>query len=178
MSRKDDFIWKAIQVVCWLIFVGLCVQTGALVFNYVYSLLKPIATHNLYMGLDLSQLYSQSITNYSLLFSFAIALSALKAVAFYFVLKLFNKLKLVNPFTEIVSGLISTISYYAFAVGILGFIAHHFTKHLIHRGYDVNLIERYWDDSGAYLMMAAILFVIALVFQKGIELQTENDLTV
>jgi len=178
MSTKNNFIWNAIQIICWIIFAGLCVQTGALLFNFIYSLFKPIATHNLHLGLDLSSIYTQNITNYVFLFSFIIAISTIKAVVFYFVLKLFTKLKLVKPFTETVSAYISTISYYAFSVGIVSHIAHHFTKHLIHKGYDVNTVERYWNDSTAYLMLSAILFVIALIFQKGIELQNENDLTV
>jgi len=48
----------------------------------------------------------------------------------------------------------------------------------LEKGYNIDLIERYWNDGGAYLMMSAILFVIALIFKKGIELQNENDLTV
>ena len=178
MSKRNNLIWKAIQAICWLIFVGLCIQTGALLFNFIYSLFRPSATHNLHLGLDLSKIYGQSTTVYVLLFSLVIALSALKATVFYFVLRLFTRLKLIKPFTEIVSLLISKISYYSFSVGILSYIAHQFTKNLMHKGYDVNLVERYWNDSDAYLMMSAILFAIALIFQKGIELQNENDLTV
>jgi Protein of unknown function (DUF2975) len=178
MSRRNDFVWKAIQTLCWLIFAGLCVQTGALLFNYVYSLFRPIATQNLHLGLNLSALYDQSKTIYSLLFFLIIAISALKAVVFYFVLKIFTKIKLVKPFTGVVSDLITTISYYAFAVGGLSYLAHEFAQKISGKGYDINMVERYWSDSGAYLMMAAILFVIALIFKKGIELQNENDLTV
>lgn len=178
MTKSNDFIWNAIQVICWFIFAGLCVQTGALLFNYIYSLFRPIATNNLHLGLDLSVIYEQSITIYSVLFSLVIAISTLKAVVFYFVLRLFKKLKLVKPFTETVSALISNISYYAFSVGVLSYVAHQFTKNLSHKGYDVNVISRYWNDNDAYLMMAAILFVIALIFRKGIELQNESELTV
>jgi hypothetical protein len=39
-------------------------------------------------------------------------------------------------------------------------------------------MERFWNDSGAYLMMSAVLFVVSLVFRKGLELQNETDLTV
>ncbi|MBK6785530.1 MAG: DUF2975 domain-containing protein [Saprospiraceae bacterium] len=52
------------------------------------------------------------------------------------------------------------------------------TQRLIHSGYEVNQIEEYWNDIAAFLMMAAILFVISQIFRKGIELQNENDLTV
>jgi hypothetical protein len=39
-------------------------------------------------------------------------------------------------------------------------------------------VEKYWDDTAAFLMMAAIIFVISQIFNKGIELQRENELTV
>jgi hypothetical protein len=94
------------------------------------------------------------------------------------VLKIFKSIKLVKPFTGVVSDLITTISYYAFAVGMLGYLASEFAQKISGKGYNINIVERYWSDSGAYLMMSAILFVIAMIFQKGIELQTENDLTV
>ncbi|HMO33628.1 MAG TPA: hypothetical protein PKE63_05390 [Lacibacter sp.] len=178
MSKRNGFIYKAIQTLCWLIFAGLCVQTGALLFNFIYSLFRPVATHNLHLGLDLSQLYEQSLSLYILLFGLLLALSALKAVVFYFVLRLFKKLTLTRPFTATVAGLVTTISSVAFSVGALSYLAHQFTQRLTQKGYGVNQVERYWNDSDAYFMMAAILFAIALVLKRGIELQQETDLTV
>jgi hypothetical protein len=178
MSKTNDFIWNAIQVVCWLIFAGLCVQSGALIFNYIYSLFRPIATHNLHLGLDLSELYKQSQWLYTCVFSFVIAISIIKSIVFYYVLRLFKEIKLTQPFTTEVSVLISKISYHAFSIGVVGYVANRFVKSLIQKSYNVGDVSRYWDDIAAYLMMSAILFVIALIFKKGIELQTENDLTV
>lgn len=178
MSKKNNFIWKAIQTICWLIFAGYSVQTGALMFNFVYSLFNPVATHNLHLGLDLSQLYSNSQLVYVFVFVLIIVISALKAFVFFIVLKLFKKLNLVKPFSENVSSIISKITYYAFAIGIISIISQQLIQRLIQKGFNVGVVERYWNDGGTYLMMSAILFVIALIFQKGIELQNENDLTV
>lgn len=178
MSKRNGFIWNAIQTICWLIFAGYCVQTGALLFNYIFSLFKPVATHNLHLGLDLSELYSKSKVIYTLVFVVIIVISALKGYVFYLVLKLFRMLNLMKPFSENVSTFISKITYNAFTIGVISFIAQQLVKKLYVRGYDVGLVERYWNDGVAYLMMSAILFVIALIFQKGIELQSENDLTI
>jgi uncharacterized membrane protein YjgN (DUF898 family) len=178
MTKRNAFTWQAIQVICWLIFAGLCVQSGALIFNFIYSLFKPIATHNLHLGLDLSTLYTQSKTLYVVLFSLAILVSTVKAVVFYFVLRLFKNLTLSKPFTENIANTIATITFYAFGVGLISYLSHQFTQKLTAKAYDVSIIERYWNDGGAYLMMSAILFVITLLFKKGIELQNENDLTV
>lgn len=45
-------------------------------------------------------------------------------------------------------------------------------------GYKVSHIEAYWADIASFLMMAAIVFVISQIFNKGLEIQNENDLTV
>jgi hypothetical protein len=178
MSKRNNFIWKGIQVICWLIFLSYCIQTGALLFNYIFSLFKPIATHNLHLALDLSELYDKSLSIYTLVFTIIMALSALKAYVFFITLKLFKSLNLVKPFSENVSAIITKITYLTFSIGIISIIAQVLVSRLSEKGYNSSLAERYWDDGGAYLAMTAILFAIALIFNKGIELQKENDLTV
>jgi len=178
MTKRNDFIWKAIQTICWLIFAGYCIQTGALLFNYIFSLFKPITTNNLHLGLDLSNLYIKSKIIYTIVFLLIISISALKAYVLYVALKLFKSLNLAKPFSVAVSAIISKITYYTFSIGIISLIALQFGKRILSRGYDVGLAERYWNDGGAYLVMSAILFLIALIFKKGVELQSENDLTV
>jgi len=178
MSGRNDFIWKALNVITWVIFTGFCIQTGTLLFNYIFSLFEPVATYNLDLGLNLYKIYSQSKVIYTCLFSFAIILSLLKAYLFFLVIKIFMKLNLVKPFSEEISVYISRIGYCALSAGIIGLLAHQYTKRILHKGFEVNIIERYWDSSEAYLLMAAILFVIAMIFKKGIEIQNENDLTV
>ncbi|MBX2901680.1 MAG: DUF2975 domain-containing protein [Cyclobacteriaceae bacterium] len=178
MTKRNDFIWNAIQTVCWLIFAGFCVQTGALVFNYAYSLFRPVATHDLHLGLDLSELYNKNIAVYTVLFVIIVALSALKAYVFYTVIRIFKMLNLVKPFSDQVHQFILKTTYYAFTIGVISFVAHEIVKKLEAKDYQVGVIERYWNDSGAYFIMSAILFVIALIFKKGIEMQNESDLTV
>jgi hypothetical protein len=88
------------------------------------------------------------------------------------------KLNLVKPFDVEIAKLIEKISFEAFAIAIVSIVAHQYTKMLIQSGYEVSHVEKYWNDTAAFLMMAAIIFVISQIFKKGIELQNENDLTV
>lgn len=178
MSIKIKFLWNALNVASWIIFLGFCIQTGALIFNYIFSLYKPIATQNLHLGLNLSEIYEQSKFLYTSLFSLVIVLSAIKAHLFFLVVKIFMKMNLVKPFSEEMSKYISKIGYYALSIGLLGYIAYQYSKGLIRKGYNVDAIDYYWNDSDAFLLMSAILFVIAMIFRKGIELQNENELTV
>jgi hypothetical protein len=178
MSAKNDFILKALNVVSWIIFIGLCIEAGALIFNFIFTLFKPIATQNIYKGLNLSELYEMKFAHYIGLMGFVVVLSILKAYLFYLVVKIFMKLNLVKPFNVEIAQLIEKISFEAFGIAIVSIVAHEYTKQLIQSGYEVSSIETYWDDTAAFLMMAAIIFVISQLFKKGIELQNENDLTV
>jgi hypothetical protein len=178
MSKRNYYIWNGIQVVCWLIFIGYCIQSGTLIFNYLFSLFKPIATHNLHLGLDLSELYLKSKSIYTIIFAVIILISTLKAYLFYTALSLFKTVNLTNPFSENVLIVITKITAITVSIGISSILSHEIGYRLAEKGFNLGVVERYWNDGGGYLAMTAILFVISLIFKKGIELQNENDLTI
>jgi hypothetical protein len=89
-----------------------------------------------------------------------------------------HKLDLSKPFNSIVSGEITKISYCTFSIGILSYIARQTAENLQHRGYAVDNLNQFWGDSQAFILMAAVIYVIATIFKKGVEIQNENDLTV
>lgn len=178
MLPTQQFVWKATQTIIYIIFIGLCIETGALLFNFVYSFFQPIATKNLYLGLNLYELHAKSVENYVGIFSCILIISFLKCSLFFKTIQLFKQLNFVKPFSESISKRIEQINVVAFNVGLIGYIAHHYAKRLVRKGFDIHDVETFWNDNGAYLLMAAIIYIIAMIFKKGIELQNENDLTV
>lgn len=178
MSPKTDLVTQFLHVISWIIFIGLCIKTGTLIFNYTFMQFHVYEPENLYLILDLTKLFEQDQVLFGLLFSLAIGVTAMKAYTFYLITQIFTNLNLHKPFSDKISNLISTISYYIFSVGILGALSHRFQQGLSKRGYEVESAGQYWNDYDAYLMMAAVVFVIAQIFKKGLELQSENDLTV
>ncbi len=178
MSKTNNLIFKGLSIVAWIIFVGLCIEAGALIVNFIISFFKPEIIQNLYQKLDLSKMYQRSIWAYWSMYSFILSISILKAVLFYVVINLLSKLNLANPFNSFVANQISQISYYTFSIGILSHIAKQTAKYLMHRGYDINMLDQFWEDSQAFILMAAVVYIIATIFKKGVEIQNENDLTV
>lgn len=178
MSKNNDVILKVLHVLSWIVFIGLCIEAGALIFNFIFTLFKPIASHNIYKGLNLSELYEKQFPHFIGVMSFIVVLALLKAYLFYLVVNIFQKLNLVKPFNIEIAKLIEKISFEAFTIAILTVIAQQYTMRLVDNGYEVSDVDNYWNDTAAFMMMAAILFVISQVFKKGIELQEENDLTV
>lgn len=178
MSPKTDLVIKFLHVISWIIFIALCYQAGALVFNYAFMQFRVFPPENQYLILDLSELFIQNEGYFGLLFGLAIGVNGFKAYTFYLITLIFRYLNLHKPFSLEISNLITKISYYIFAVGILGAIAHGINDGLAKNGYPVANAYPFWDDYSAFLLMAALVFVIAQIFKKGLEIQVENDLTV
>ena len=175
---NSKYLLKFLEIVSWIIFVGLCIEAGALLVNFVISLAKPEIINRLYKKLDLTNVYKQSQWAYYCTYSAIIALAVLKANLFHAVITLLGKLDLDNPFSTFVANKISTISNIAFSIGIVSYATRSSIERLLGESYDFNDINGFFVDSQAFIMMAAIIYIIAVIFKRGIEIQTENDLTV
>jgi hypothetical protein len=177
-KSRTKLILQILHIVAWLIFVGLSIEAGGLIVNFFFSVFKPEFVGNLYQKLDLSKMYQQSQWAFFGMYSLALVISILKATLFYIVIDLHYKLDLSKPFSNSVAKKISQISYSTFSIGILSYIARQTAKNLSHHGYEIDKLSQFWVDSQAFIIMAAVVYVIAQIFKRGVELQNENDLTV
>jgi hypothetical protein len=178
MSKGNNFVFKGLKIVAWIIFVGLSIEAGGLIVNFIFNLYKPEFVHNLYQKLDLSEMYNRSKWTFFGMYSFILSIEVLKAYLFYVVIRLLSKLDLSKPFNSYVSTQITQMSYLTFSIGLLSYIARETSKNLLHHGYEIDSLNQFWVDSQAFILMAAVIYVIATIFSKGVELQNENDLTV
>jgi len=178
MTKRKNLVFIGLQIVSWGIFVGLCIEAGALIVNFVYSLFKPEIVHNLYQKLDLSQMYNTNIWVYFGMYGFILTISILKAYLFYVVIKLLHKIDLLKPFSSSVADQIKNISYITLGIGIFSLIAREISRSMVHYGLENDKLNQFWEDGSAFLLMAAVVYVIATIFSRGVEIQNENDLTV
>ena len=178
MSKTNNFLIDGLHIVAWVIFVGLSIEAAALIVNFIFSIYKPEFVQNLYQKLDLSEMYNRSKGAFYGIYSFILFISLLKACLFYVVIELLWKLNLAKPFNSFVSKKITQISYFTFSIGILSYIARQTVINLQHNGYVIDNLNGFWGDSQAFILMAAVIYVIATIFKKGVEIQNENDLTV
>jgi hypothetical protein len=178
MSERNNFVFKGLHIVAWVIFVGLSIEAGALIVNFVFSLFKPEIVHNLYQKLDLSQMYNLNKWVFYGVYGFILAIAILKAHLFYTVILLIRKLNLLKPFNNNVANRIKNISYYTLSIGLISYMAQETTKNLPHYGFEIDALNQFWADSQAWILMAAVIYVIATIFSRGVEIQNENDLTV
>jgi len=123
-------------------------------------------------------MYTHSQWAFFSMYSFILFISILKASLFYALIRLLSKLDLAKPFNSYVAGQITTLSYYTLSIGLISYFARQSAKNLIHYGIETDMLNQFWEDSHAYILMAAVIYVIATIFSRGVEIQNENDLTV
>ncbi len=178
MTKTNNFVFWGLYVIAWLIFVGLSIEAGGLLVNFVFSLFKPEVVQNLYQKLDLTEMYNVSKMSFFGIYSFILIISILKAVLFYIVIRLMHKMDLTKPFSTFVSNQILQMSYFTISIGVLSHIARQLTKSLMHHGFVTSDLNQFWGDSQAFILMGAVIYIIAIIFKKGVDIQNENDLTV
>jgi hypothetical protein len=182
MEISTKQILKILYVLSWIIFVGVCFEAGGFIFNTFFTLvINPVDAKHYWPGIDFSGLY-----NYDHVYFFAetllmIIVAVMRACIFYLIIKILHdkKLNMSQPFSREVGHFIFKISYLALSIGLFSWWGVKYTEWFVKQGVKMPDIE-YLRLGGAdvWLFMGVILFVIAQIFKRGIEIQTENELTV
>jgi len=167
------------KFVTWAAFIGLCIKAGSLMFTFIMSVFwNPVAAKDLYLGLDLSALQSLDQFYYICLVWLVIATTALKAFLFYLAVRIFDKINFNQPFCETLVLLIRNISFVALLTSSMIYLTNKYSDQLIAKGINLSSLSPHLTGASEFLFLAGIVFVISLVFRKGIEIQEENQLTV
>lgn len=178
LSTTNKYLFIGLQIIAWIIFVGLCIEAGAMLVNFVVSIINPAFVKNLYQKLDMSDMYNKSHWAFYSMYSYILSIAILKAVMFYWVILLATKIDLRQPFNSVVAQRIAQIAYFTLAIGLLSYVGRQTAKNMQHHGYVVDNLNQFWADSQAFILMAAVIYIIAVIFKRGVEIQSENDLTV
>jgi hypothetical protein len=173
-SSKTEAILTTMNVLAWITFFGLLIKAGVILVSYSVSVANPEGAKNLYMGLNLSNIREYDFWHYTGVVSLLVAVLLFEAYTAYLVTKVLSKIKMTNPFTLEVVSIMEKISYCIFATWVvvmfynaqIGWLA----KKL--QGLQVDYI------SGEFIFLAGVVFVFSQIFKKGVEIQSENELTV
>lgn len=173
MKTRTEKLLKIMNILAWIVFVGLMIQAGAVAISFFVSISNPDAAKNLYQGLDLFAYRQQNFLHYSLLVGYTVFMYVVEAYIAFQMTRLLSGLNISKPFTMEVVILMQSISYSIVIVWIIAMIYN------IHAG----ILEKIYGlsaklISGNFLFLAGIVYVFAQMFRRGVELQTENELTV
>jgi hypothetical protein len=173
MKTKTEKLLKFMNVLSWIVFIGLLIKAGTILFVYMLSIKNELAAQNLFGGLDLSEYRNQNFTHYSFLVFYKVILFAIEAYIAFLVTKLLSGLNLKQPFNLSVHLLMKKISYSIFYLWIVAIIHNTHTQFIgLKYNFKMDLF------SSDFIFLAAIIFIFAQIVKRGIEIQSENDLTI
>jgi len=173
-SKRTKTVLTILHVLVWIVFIGLCIEAGAIIISYGVSLFNPEAAKNLYKGWNLYPLEQYSFGHYTVAVSFMVAVLCMKAFIAYLVIKAVWKRSIDNPFQLEVSRILERISYILVLVSILSILHNAHASWLMKRA-GISLDKWALDD---IFFMTGLTFVISQIFKRGVQIQTENELTV
>lgn len=171
-SKTENILW-VMKILAWIVFIGLMVVAGSIVISYIVSIGNPHAAKDLYQGLDLSAYRQQNFANYTLIVAYKVMLYALQAYIAYLMIKLLSGLNISKPFSTDVVKLMQRISYSILCIWLIT-VVHNIHIAVLEKSYGI--VATY--ISGDSIFLAGIVYILAQMFKRGVEIQSENDLTV
>ncbi len=173
METKTEKLLKAMRFIAWLVFIGLLIKASTILIAYFISIGNADTAKNLFGGLDLLAYRNHSLSHYSFIVFYKVVLFALEAYIAYLIIKLLGSLNLKAPFNYNVQQLMQKISYSIFYLWILAII-HNAHVRFLGRRHDFPM-DLFSSD---FIFLAGIIFIFAQIVKRGIEIQTENELTI
>jgi len=171
-----------LYIIAWIIFVGLCIEASAVIVYLIYTLAyEPPAAGKLYFQEDLSALYHFDRGYFAVETGLMIIVAVMKAVMFYRVVSILHgtRFSMAQPFNKPVRRFILTLSYLALLIGLFSYWGVKYRKWFLAQDVSMPDIEQLgFGGADVWLFMSVVFFVIAHIFKRGIEIQTENDLTI
>jgi len=174
MKTRTETILTIMHVLSWMAFIGYFIEGGAMLTSYVVSIGNPEGAKNLYMGFSLYNVRQYDFWQYTFAVSFVLAQLGLKAYTAWLVITVLRTIKMANPFTVEVSNLLERISYFILVTWVIAMLSNSQINWLSKRldGLEGKLV------SGEFILLAGVVFIMSQIFKKGVEIQTENELTV
>ena len=177
---KTEQILMVMRILAWVAFIGFMIQAGAVLISFGVSCVNPEGAKNLYKGLNLYNLRQYNFTYYVCRVSFIVVLLLMKSYVCFLVIKTLSKITLADPFKMEVAQTLEKISYVLFGAWIVGVLSSAYSSWLLKiTGEFFGSGELFGSGSTEeFLFMAGLVFIISQIFKRGVEIQSENELTV
>ncbi len=170
---KTKRILKIMHIIAWIAFIGLSIKAGGIVISYIVSLFNEGAAKDLYKGMNLFAYKQNSLTQYTIIVCYRFLQFSTQAYMAFLVIKLLSNLNIQRPFNANALKLMQIINFCLLLLWAIVII------HNIHvgvleasTGISADLL------SSEFIYIAGIVYVFSLLFKRGLELQSENDLTI
>ena len=173
MKPKAENLLIVLNILSWIAFVGMAIRAGSFLVSYVVSIGNPVASKNLYNGTDYSAYRNQSFAHYTFIVLYKVVFYAMQAYVAYLLTRLLSKLNISRPFNTDVAALLQKISIYILGVWVVAML---YNIHIAILDKLYGIVPTY--ISGDYIILAGIVYLMAQLFQRAEEIQSEKELTV
>lgn len=171
-----------LNILSWMIFVGLAIDTCGYLTNAIYVLaVDPTYASQFWNRLDLSALIVFDRIWFGVIMFHVVIVGLLKVFLFWSIVRLltYNQFDVTKPFSKRMGRFVLGLAYYSFAIAFFSMWARKNIGWMIAQGIAMPTDEQF-NITGAdvWIFMGVVLLVIASIFKRGVELQSENDLTI
>ena len=177
MKIKTETILMVSKFLALLGGIWYSILCGSQLLTLVASFINPDWAKRTYeVDLNIFSIREHSTGFYVYAMCLTIAVSAIKALIWYVVFVLLSKLKLQAPFSMEVEKKLEKIAYLLLCVWLVSSVFWKIYSYYLSKATGVQLATNNSGDE--YLFLAGMIYIISQVFKRGIEIQTENELTV
>jgi hypothetical protein len=169
-NTRTKKILRFALIMTWIVFIALMVQTGALLVTYGVTIFNPQAEKHMYLGHELYAISIYSFDHYTLAVFFTTAILAMKAFIAYIVIRDLSEVKMENPFTTDTAWTLEWISYILLGITFLAIFTNLQAAWLL-KNMGVPIPNAPVEE---YVFVTVIVYVISLVFKRGVELIAEK----
>lgn len=171
---KTEQILPLLRVGAWIVYIGAIVRSVMLVVVFVLGNLS---------GED--EFFFRHFWPAIGVFSLLWAITILHVQVWEKVKDILTDMNLGNPFTMLTAQRLVNTGYLLLAIWIVSFIGKNYL-HYLQKSLEgtsdfmqsFSYSQAGFDADGVYLLNAGIVYIIAQVFRRGVELQQENELTI
>lgn len=171
---KTETILPILHVGAWIVYIGAIIRSVMLAVVFVLGNIS---------GED--EFYSNHFWPAISIFSLLWAITILHVQVWEKVKDILTEINLGNPFTMLTAQRLVNTGYLLLAIWIVSFIGKNYL-HYLHKSLEgtsefmqgFSYSQAGFDADGVYLLNAGIVYIIAQVFRRGVELQQENELTI
>ena len=174
MKTKTNTLLMVMYVLSWLALAGIIVKGSAFLITYCVSITNPSGAKNLYMGLNFADLRQFDFVQYTGVMILLIALEVLQGYVAVMVIKVLSQIKMTSPFTMEVARKLERISYVILLIWVVTMFYNGQITWLSKQlpGFEKHVIP------GEFILIAGVVLIFSQIFKRGVEIQTENELTV
>jgi hypothetical protein len=175
MDKNHKSFTTLMLVFSGMAMVGYAIEAGTKIISTGVSISNAGAPGNIIKNFDMSAVRQYDLGIYLAAMSLLIAIPILKSYIWYQVITILQRFNAEAPFRADFSKSLEKINQILVTLVILCVSANMYT-HWIENKIDQSLNVEYKIEE--YLFMAALVFIISHIFQKGKELSVENELTI